>query len=1002
LTRGAPSTIFRALPGPAGQAHVSPDSLRTEGAEGRFRMKVVIVESPTKVKTIGKYLGKDYDVYASFGHVRDLAAKDGSVDPDHDFAMRWEVDAKAAKRLSDIAGAVKGAERVILATDPDREGEAISWHVYEILKAKKVLKDIRVDRVVFNAVTKDAVAEAMRHPREIDEALVDAYRARRALDYLVGFNLSPVLWRKLPGARSAGRVQSVALRIVCDRELEIEKFVTREYWSILAHLKTLADAPFTARLVGADGKKIARLDIGSGKEAEDFKAALETAAFKVAEIDSKPIKRHPYPPFTTSTLQQEASRKFGLAPARTMQIAQRLYEGLDIGEGAVGLITYMRTDGVDLAPEAIVGARQVIAKDFGDAYVPQAPRKYTVKAKNAQEAHEAIRPTDMARRPRDVSRHLEPEQAKLYELIWNRTLACQMESAELERTTVDILAEAGKRKLEFRATGQVVRFAGFLALYQEGRDDDEDEDSARLPPMKAGEALKKERIEASQHFTEPPPRYTEATLVKRMEELGIGRPSTYASTLAVLRDRDYVRIEKKRLIPEDKGRLVTAFLESFFAKYVGYDFTADLEEKLDKVSNSEIDWKELLRDFWTDFSASLGGTKDLRTSQVLDSLNELLGPHVFPARADGGDPRQCPSCGKGQLSLKLGKFGAFIGCSNYPDCKFTRVLSPTGQEGAGADGERPGVRVLGVDPVSGAEITLRSGRFGGYVQQGEGEKPKRCSLPKGLSPGDVTLETALALLSLPREVARHPTSGEPILAGIGRYGSYVQHGKTYANLGKDDDVLEIGANRAIDLIVAKESGAGRGRFGADAGRALGDHPTLGGAVAVRQGRFGAYVNHGKVNATLAKGTDAASLTLEEAVALLAAKAAGGGAGGRLLGDHPDGGPIAVRAGRFGAYVNWGKVNATISKSTPPDDITLSEAITLLAEREGRPARPAAKAKTGKAKATAATPGKPVGKAPIRKAAAAKAAPAAKATASGKGKAPAAKSKGAAAKAKRKA
>ncbi len=958
-------------------------------------MKVVIVESPTKVKTVGKYLGKDYEVYASFGHVRDLAAKDGSVDPDHDFAMRWEIDAKAAKRLNDIAGAVRNAERVILATDPDREGEAISWHVYEILKGKKVLKDKRVDRVVFNAVTKDAVAEAMRHPREIDEALVDAYRARRALDYLVGFNLSPVLWRKLPGARSAGRVQSVALRIVCDRELEIEKFVAREYWSILAHLKTLADAPFTARLVGADGKKINRLDVGSGKEAEDFKAALETARFKVAQVESKPIKRHPYPPFTTSTLQQEASRKLGLAPARTMQIAQRLYEGLDIGEGAVGLITYMRTDGVDLAPEAVASARKVIAKEFGDQYVPAAPRKYAVKAKNAQEAHEAVRPTDMTLRPRDVARHLEPEQAKLYELIWNRTLACQMESAELERTTVDILAEAAQRQLEFRATGQVVRFPGFLALYQEGRDDDEDEDSARLPPMKAGEPLTKERIEASQHFTEPPPRYTEATLVKRMEELGIGRPSTYASTLAVLRDRDYVRLEKKRLIPEDKGRLVTAFLEFFFVKYVGYDFTADLEEKLDKVSNSEIDWKDLLRDFWNDFSGALGGTKDLRTAQVLDALNELLGPHIFPARADGGDPRQCPSCGKGQLSLKLGKFGAFIGCSNYPECKFTRVLSPTGQEGAGGEGERPGVRALGVDPQTGEEITLRSGRFGDYVQQGEGEKPKRCSLPKGLSPGDVTLAQALALLSLPREVAKHPTSGEPILAGIGRYGSYVQHGKTYANLGKDDDVLEIGANRAIDLIVAKESGAGRGRFGADAGRALGDHPTLGGAVTVKQGRFGAYVNHGKVNATLPKGTDPATLTLDEAVALLAARAAGGGGGGgRALGDHPEGGAITVRAGRFGAYVNWGKVNATIPKSISPDQITLEEAVALIAEREGRPARPGAR-KTAK----------PKSKAPAKKAAAAKAAtPEAKPakTKTAKSKPAAAKAKTAPAKTKRKA
>ncbi|HVP98072.1 MAG TPA: type I DNA topoisomerase, partial [Roseiarcus sp.] len=741
-------------------------------------MKVVIVESPAKAKTINKYLGKDYGVYASYGHVRDLAAKDGSVDPDQDFAMRWEVDAKAAKRLNDIGGAVKQADRVILATDPDREGEAISWHVHEILKTKKLLKDKRVDRVVFNAVTKDAVQEAMRHPREIDAALVDAYRARRALDYLVGFTLSPVLWRKLPGARSAGRVQSVALRIVCDRELEIERFVPREYWSILAHLQTAAGAPFTARLVGADGKKISRLDIGSGAEAEAFKAALESASFAVAAIESRPLKRHPYPPFTTSTLQQEASRKLGLAPARTMQIAQRLYEGVDIGEGAVGLITYMRTDGVDIAPEAVAAARRLIGKDFGEDYVPGAPRKYSAKAKNAQEAHEAIRPTDMTRRPRDVARHLEPDQAKLYELIWQRTLACQMESADLERTTVEILAEAGKRRLDFRATGQVIRFPGFLALYQEGRDDEEDEDSGRLPPMREGERLTKERIEASQHFTEPPPRYTEATLVKRMEELGIGRPSTYASTIATLRDRDYVRIDKKRLVPEDKGRLVTAFLESFFAKYVGYDFTAGLEEKLDLVSNSEINWKELLRDFWKDFSGAVGDIKDLRTGQVLDSLNDLLGPHIFPDRGDGTDPRLCPVCSRGQLSLKLGKFGAFIGCSNYPDCTYTRVLSPTGADNG--EGDRPGVRILGQDPETGDEITLRTGRFGEYVQQGEGEKPKRSSLPRGMKAEDVTLEKALALLSLPREVARHPTSGEPIIAGLGRYGAYVQHGKTYA------------------------------------------------------------------------------------------------------------------------------------------------------------------------------------------------------------------------------
>ena len=647
-----------------------------------------------------------------------------------------------------------------------------------------------------------------------------------------------------------------------------------------------------------------------------------------------------------------------------MQIAQRLYEGVDVGDGAAGLITYMRTDGVDLAPEAVAAARRVIAKDFGDDYVPSAPRKYTAKAKNAQEAHEAIRPTDMTRRPRDVARHLEPEQAKLYELIWTRTIASQMESAELERTTVDILAEAGVRRLEFRASGQVVRFAGFLALYQEGRDDEEDEESGRLPAMRQGERLAKERIDATQHFTEPPPRYTEATLVKRMEELGIGRPSTYASTIAVLKDRAYVRLEKKRLFPEDKGRLVTAFLESFFTKYVGYDFTADLEEKLDQVSNSEIDWKALLRDFWNDFSVAVDGTKDLGTRQVLDSLNELLGPHIFPERGDGVDPRLCPLCGEGQLSLKLGKYGAFIGCSRYPECKFSRVLAPTGAESS--EGEKPGVRVLGQDPATGDEITLRNGRFGEYVQQGEGEKPKRSSLPRGLQADDVTLEKALALLALPREVARHPASGEAILAGIGRYGAYVQHGKTYANLGRDDDVLEIGGNRAIDLIVAKESGAGAARFGGSSGRELGEHPE-GGKVSVKAGRFGAYVNHGKINATIPKGTDPASLTLADAVELLKAKAAGGGVIGRLVGQHPDGGPVTVRDGRYGAYVNWGKVNATIPKGTAPDSVTLGHALDLIAEREGKPVaqpRRGAKAPAAKgapARAKPAAPKKPAAK-----------------------------------------
>src|SRR6202167_1185046 len=639
-------------------------------------MNLVVVESPAKAKTINKYLGPGYEVLASFGHVRDLAAKNGSVDTDADFRMVWEVDAKAQKRLNDIARAAKNADRLILATDPDREGEAISWHVLEFLKEKKALNGQPIDRVVFNAVTKQAVNEAMAHPRRIDQALVDAYLARRALDYLVGFTLSPVLWRKLPGARSAGRVQSVALRLVCDRELEIEKFVRQEYWSIVATLATPREETFEARLVGADGKKLQRLDIGSGAEGEDFKQALETALFTVADVEAKPVKRHPQPPFTTSTLQQEASRKLGFAPAHTMRVAQRLYEGVDISGETVGLITYMRTDGVQIADEAITAVRSVIEANYGARYVPSSPRRYETKAKNAQEAHEAIRPTDLSRRPQDVKRFLDDDQARLYELIWLRAVASQMESAELERTTVDISAKVADRLLDLRATGTVTKFDGFLTLYQEGRDEDaDDEESRRLPEMSAGERLTKRSIAADQHFTEPPPRYSEASLVKRLEELGIGRPSTYASILQVLKDRKYVRLDKRRLVPEDRGRIVVAFLESFFAKYVEYDFTAGLEDRLDRVSNNELEWHDLLRKFWQGFTAAVGEIKDLRISQVIDALDALLGQHLFPAREDGSDPRVCPTCSNGRLSLKLSKFGAFIGCTNYPECRYTRALS---------------------------------------------------------------------------------------------------------------------------------------------------------------------------------------------------------------------------------------------------------------------------------------------------------------------------------------
>jgi DNA topoisomerase-1 len=842
-------------------------------------MTVVVVESPAKAKTINKYLGKDFTVLASYGHVRDLPAKDGSVKPDEDFAMDWEVDGKSAKRLSDIATALKHEDRLILATDPDREGEAISWHVMEVLRKKGALKGKAVQRVVFNAITKQSVLDAMLHPRDIDAALVDAYLARRALDYLVGFTLSPVLWRKLPGARSAGRVQSVALRLICDRELEIEAFKAQEYWSVDGTFVTPQGAEFQASLAAITGQRLGKLDIKTEADARAIEAAVKGARFSVDSVESKPAKRHPYPPFRTSTLQQEASRKLGFSSARTMQIAQRLYEGVDIGGETVGLITYMRTDGVDMAGEAIAQARNAILKNFGEPYLPSAPRRYTTKAKNAQEAHEAIRPTDMFRHPGSVKKALDADQLALYDLIWKRTISSQMESAELERTTADIGADGHDGKhYAFRATGSVIKFDGFLKVYHEDLDDAEDEDARRLPPMAKGDSIGVRKIEAAQHFTEPPPRYSEASIIKKLEELGIGRPSTYVSILSTLRDRGYVKLEKKRLIPEDKGRIVTAFLESFFGRYVEYDFTAELEEKLDKVSNGEINWKQVLRDFWHDFTRALSEIKDLRVTNVLDALNDILAPHIFPERADGGAARACPSCGNGQLSLKLGKFGSFVGCSNYPDCKFTRPMTA----GAETAGTVPAEGIeLGVEPETGEKVTRRVGRFGPYLQLGEavdGEKPKRASIPKGFDPNTIDLETALKFLSLPREIGVHPETGKAITANFGRFGPFVFHDGTYANLDSADEVFTIGINRAVDVIAEKKAKGGGPRSRPGALKDLGPHPEGGGNIQVMSGRYGPYVKFGKVNATLPKDKDPTAVTLDEAIALIAERAAKPGGG----------------------------------------------------------------------------------------------------------------------------
>lgn len=831
-------------------------------------MNVVIVESPAKAKTINKYLGSDFKVLASYGHVRDLPSKDGSVKPDEDFAMIWEVDSSSKKRINDIAAAAKTADTLYLATDPDREGEAISWHVLEILKSKKGLANLDVKRVVFNEITKAAVLEAMANPRELDKELVDAYLARRALDYLVGFTLSPVLWRKLPGSRSAGRVQSVALRLVSDRELDIEKFEPREYWTIDVGLKTPGGDAFTASLTHFEGNKLEKFDLNNEAAATNARTAIEAATFSVATVESKPARRNPAAPFTTSTLQQEAARKLGFSASRTMQTAQRLYEGKEVNGETVGLITYMRTDGVQIAAEAVAATREVISDQFGDSYVPQSPRVYKTKAKNAQEAHEAVRPTELSRRPEDIA-SLEDDERRLYELIWKRTIASQMESAQIERTTAVI--NSGDGRVGLRATGSVLKFPGFLALYREGIDDaDEEADDRRLPALATGEAMDREKVQADQHFTEPPPRYSEASLVKKMEELGIGRPSTYASVLDVLRDRNYVRMDRNRFIPEDKGRLVTAFLESFFTRYVEYDFTANLEAQLDDVSAGKLDWKRVLHDFWNEFSNAVGETKDLRITEVLDALNEVLGPHVFPQPEDGGDPRACPSCDEGRLSLKVGRFGAFIGCSNYPECKFTRQLAKS--NGDDLNGGLDATRVLGTD--EGDEISLRSGRFGPYVQRGDvGEdkkkKPPRASIPKDTPIDSIDLELALALLSLPREVGNHPETSKPITAAIGRYGPYISHAGKSASLSSTDEVFTVGLNRAITLLAeAKNSKRG----GSEIILELGDHPEDSKPVNVLKGRYGPYVKHGSVNATIPKGRDPEKVTMEDALVLLAEKA----------------------------------------------------------------------------------------------------------------------------------
>jgi len=822
-------------------------------------MPVVVVESPAKAKTINKYLGSDYTVLASYGHVRDLPAKNGSVDTDNEFEMLWEVGNDSKKHVKAIADALKDDNVLILATDPDREGEAISWHLEETLRKRRAIKkDTAVSRVVFNAITKSAVTEAMENPRDVDAPLVHAYLARRALDYLVGFNLSPVLWRKLPGARSAGRVQSVCLRLIVEREMEIEAFRAQEYWSVKAALKSVRGQEFEARLVSLAGKKLDKHDLTNETQADLAVQAIRSRDLTIYSVEAKPAARNPSAPFMTSTLQQEASRKFGFGARQTMSAAQRLYEA--------GHITYMRTDGIDMAPEAVMATRDAIKNRYGEDYVPKSPRMYKNKAKNAQEAHECIRPTDMTKDTAAL-KITDADQRRLYDLIWKRTIACQMEAARLERTTAEIGSADGQVGL--RATGQVVLFDGFLRVYEEGRDDSIlDDDDKRLPQLAQGETVGKNSVTPEQHFTQAPPRYTEATLVKRMEELGIGRPSTYASIVSTIQEREYVRKEQNRLFPEDKGRIVTIFLLNFFKKYVEYDFTAALENQLDNVSAGEQDYKEVLQKFWRDFSAAIAETSELRITEVLDVLDDALAPQLYPPREDGSDPRVCPQCGNGQLHLKSSRTGGFVGCGNYPECTFTRPLS--------GDADDNGDMVLGED--NGDVISVKTGRFGPYVQRGEATKeapkPPRASLPKGWTKGDMDLDKALQLLNLPREIGPHPEDGVMIEAGLGRYGPFIKHGSTYANIKDVDEVFTIGMNRAMEELAKKAArGGGRTRAAATPLKELGEHPTEGGPVNVMDGRYGPYIKFGKINATLPKDVEPGDVTMDMAVALIAEKSA---------------------------------------------------------------------------------------------------------------------------------
>ena len=823
-------------------------------------MNLVIVESPAKAKTINKYLGEDYIVLASYGHVRDLPSKNGSVDTENNFNMTWEIDPGSKKPLKEIYDAAKDAKKIILATDPDREGEAIAWHVKNILDDKKLLKDKKVERVVFNEITKKAVKNGIDNPREINTELVDAYMARRALDYLVGFNISPILWTKLPGSKSAGRVQSVALKLIVERENEIELFKPQEYWSIQSLFKNKDTKDLNSKIILFKSEKVDKFYFKNEEQTKSAVDEIKKHDYQITQIEKKPYKRNPYAPFTTSTMQQEASKKLGFGASRTMQVAQRLYQGFEIDGETVGLITYMRTDGTQISNEALETCRNYISQKLGKDYLPDQPRNYSgKKAKNAQEAHEAIRPTDINRDPSSLKSILDRDQMRLYELIWNRTVSSQMESAEFERTSIDICNK--DKSIIFRANGSIQKFDGYLKLYQETKEEDEkkednEDDENILPDVNNGDALTINKILDEQHFTNPPPRYSEASLVKKLEELGIGRPSTYASIISVLSTRNYVELINKKFIPTDRGKLITAFLDKLFNKYVDYNFTANLEDNLDEITSGKIKWIDVLSQFWEQFNINVNEVKELRTRAILDMLNESLADIIFDKDESGSVERKC-QCG-GELSLKVGRFGAFIGCANYPECKFTRPLSKikAAQETFMSEPKEIG------ETDDGKKITLKKGRFGPYLQVGNEEKEmKNFSIPKGISPDEVDIEKAKFLSGLPKVIGKYPDNNEDITLNNGRFGPYVKCSNKSATLESPEDIFSIGLNKAITLIAEAKPG----RRSSNEIKNLGEHPEDKKPVKVMKGQFGHYIKYKTINATIPDDKDPNDITMEEAL-----------------------------------------------------------------------------------------------------------------------------------------